>query len=46
MFAFDLLELAAEDLRREALLTRKSTLLSLLEGAPAGIVYNEHLEGA
>lgn len=27
------------------LLTRKSRPLTLLEGAPASIVYNEHLEG-
>jgi ATP-dependent DNA ligase len=34
LFAFDLIELNGEDLRREPLLTRKSTLLSLLKGAP------------
>jgi bifunctional non-homologous end joining protein LigD len=45
LFAFDLIEIDGEDLRREPLLTRKSTLLSLLKGVPAGIVYNEHLEG-
>jgi bifunctional non-homologous end joining protein LigD len=45
LFAFDLIELNGEDLRRESLLTRKSTLLSLLKGAPHGIVYNEHIEG-
>jgi bifunctional non-homologous end joining protein LigD len=45
LFAFDLVELNGEDLRREPLLTRKSTLLSLLKGAPHGIVYNEHIEG-
>jgi bifunctional non-homologous end joining protein LigD len=45
LFGFDLLELDGQDLRREPLRTRKSTLLSLLKGAPAGIVYNEHLEG-
>jgi hypothetical protein len=44
-FAFDLIEIEGEDLRREPLLTRKSTLLSLLKGAPASVVYNEHLEG-
>jgi bifunctional non-homologous end joining protein LigD len=27
------------------LLTRKSTLLSLLKAAPHGILYNEHMEG-
>jgi bifunctional non-homologous end joining protein LigD len=45
LFAFDLIELDGEDLCRELLLTRKSTLLSLLKGAPHGIVYNEHMEG-
>jgi bifunctional non-homologous end joining protein LigD len=45
LFAFDLIELNGEDLRREPLLTRKSTLLSLLRGTPHGIVYNEHMEG-
>jgi bifunctional non-homologous end joining protein LigD len=45
LFAFDLLELNGQDLKREPLLTRKTTLLSLLKGAPAGIVFNEHLEG-
>ena len=45
LFAFDLIELNGEDLRREPLLTRKSTLLNLLKGKPAGIVYNEHMEG-
>ena len=45
MFAFDLIELDGQNLRREPLLTRKSTLLSLIKGAPAGIRYNEHLEG-
>ena len=37
--------LDGQDLRRERLLTRKSTLLSPLKSVPAGIVYNEHLEG-
>ena len=45
LFAFDLIELDGQDLRREPLLTRKKTLLSLVKGAPAGIRYNEHLEG-
>ena len=41
MFAFDLLELNCEDVRRVPLLTRKSRLLPLLKGAPAGLAYNE-----
>ena len=45
LFAFDLIELNGQDLRREPLLTRKKTLLSLIRSAPAGIRYNEHLEG-
>lgn len=45
LFAFDLLELNGKDLRRETLARRKEKLLRLLTGAPAGIVYNEHLQG-
>jgi bifunctional non-homologous end joining protein LigD len=45
LFAFDLLALDGQDLKREPLLTRKTTLLSLLKGAPHGILYNEHMEG-
>jgi bifunctional non-homologous end joining protein LigD len=45
LFAFDLIELDGQDLRREPLLTRKKTLLSLIKGARAGVRYNEHLEG-
>jgi bifunctional non-homologous end joining protein LigD len=45
VFAFDLLELNGQDLKREPLHTRKTTLLSLLKGAPHGILYTEHMEG-
>lgn len=45
LFAFDLLELDGKDMRRMPLLTRKSRLLDLLEGASPALVYNEHLEG-
>jgi hypothetical protein len=45
LFAFDLLELDGQDLKREPLFTRKATLLSLLKGAPHGILYNEHMDG-
>jgi bifunctional non-homologous end joining protein LigD len=45
MFAFDLVEIDGQDLRREPLLTRKATLLSLLKSVPHGIIYNEYLEG-
>ncbi len=40
--AFDLIELDGEDLRREPIETRKSTLKSLLRGKHAGIAFNAH----
>jgi bifunctional non-homologous end joining protein LigD len=40
--AFDLLELDGEDLRREPIETRKSTLKSLLRGKREGIAFNAH----
>ena len=40
--AFDLLALDGEDLRREPIETRKSTLKSLLRGKHAGIAFNAH----
>ena len=40
--AFDLLEVDGEDLRREPIETRKSTLKSLLRGKHAGIAFNAH----
>ena len=40
--AFDLLELDGEDLRREPIETRKSTLKSLLRDKHAGIAFNAH----
>ena len=40
--AFDLLDLDGEDLRREPIETRKSTLKSLLRGKRAGIAFNAH----
>jgi bifunctional non-homologous end joining protein LigD len=40
--AFDLLELDGEDLRREPIETRKSTLKSLLRGKHVGITFNAH----
>jgi ATP-dependent DNA ligase len=36
LLAFDLIELNGQDLKREPLLTRKATLLSLLKAAPCG----------
>lgn len=43
LFAFDLLELDGQDLRREPIETRKATLGSVLRKAKAGIHLNEHL---
>jgi bifunctional non-homologous end joining protein LigD len=43
LFAFDLLELDGQDLRREPLETRKATLASLLRGSRSGLRLNEHL---
>jgi ATP-dependent DNA ligase len=45
LFAFDMIELDGDDMRQMPLLTRKSRLLKLVQGAPAGIVFNEHMEG-
>ena len=44
LFAFDLLELNGQDLRREPIETRKATLASVLRRAGAGVHLNEHLE--
>ena len=43
IYAFDLLELDGQDLRREPLETRKATLASLLRGSLPGLRLNEHL---
>jgi ATP-dependent DNA ligase len=43
LFAFDLLELNGQDLRREPLETRKATLASLLRGSLPGLRLNGHL---
>ena len=42
LFAFDLLELNGQDLRREPIETRKATLASLLRGSLPGLQYNQH----
>ena len=44
MYAFDLLELSGDDLRREPLEVRKATLASVLAKAGAGIRFCEHLD--
>jgi bifunctional non-homologous end joining protein LigD len=45
LYAFDLLALDGQDIRREPLETRKATLASLLRKGPLGIALSEHLEG-
>jgi bifunctional non-homologous end joining protein LigD len=45
LYAFDLIELDGEDLRREPLAVRKATLASVLARPAAGLRFNEHLEG-
>ena len=44
IYAFDLIELDGEDLRREPLTVRKATLASLLSRTGPGLRLNEHLE--
>jgi bifunctional non-homologous end joining protein LigD len=44
LYAFDLIELNGDDLRRDPLEVRKATLASLLSKARAGIRVNEHIE--
>jgi bifunctional non-homologous end joining protein LigD len=45
LYAFDLIELDGEDLRRNPLEVRKATLASLIARGGAGIQLNEHIEG-
>jgi bifunctional non-homologous end joining protein LigD len=44
LYAFDLIELDGDDLRREPLITRKATLASVVAKAWPGIRLNEHFE--
>ena len=44
LYAFDLIELNGDDLRRDPLQVRKATLISVLAKAGPGIRFNEHLE--
>jgi bifunctional non-homologous end joining protein LigD len=44
LYAFDLLELNATDLRREPIEVRKATLASILRKSRPGVRLNEHLE--
>jgi hypothetical protein len=45
LYAFDLIELNGDDLRRDPLEVRKATLASILAKARPGIRLNEHIEG-
>ena len=44
MWAFDIVELNGDDLRREALEVRKAALERVLGRAGSGVRFNEHLE--
>ena len=44
LYAFDLIELNGDDLRREPLEVRKATLASVLSRAVPGLRLNEHIE--
>jgi bifunctional non-homologous end joining protein LigD len=44
LYAFDLIELNGDDLRREPLEVRKATLASVLAKAAPGVRLNEHIE--
>jgi bifunctional non-homologous end joining protein LigD len=46
LYAFDLLELDGQDLRREPWETRRATLASLLRTVPRAIRFSEHINGA
>jgi bifunctional non-homologous end joining protein LigD len=46
LYAFDLIELNGDDLRRDPLAVRKATLASLLARAAPGLRFNEHLDEA
>jgi len=45
LYAFDLIELNGDDLRRDPLEVRKATLRSVLAKAGLGLRFNEHLGG-
>ena len=45
LYAFDLIELNGDDLRRDPLEGRKETLAMILAKAGSGIRFNEHLQG-
>ena len=45
LYAFDLIELNGDDLRRDPLEVSKATLASIVAKAQPGILFNEHTEG-
>jgi bifunctional non-homologous end joining protein LigD len=45
LYAFDLIELNGDELRRDPLEVRKATLARVLAKAEPGIRFNEHIEG-
>jgi bifunctional non-homologous end joining protein LigD len=45
LYAFDLIELNGDDVRRDPLQVRKATLASIVAKARPGIRFNEHIEG-
>jgi bifunctional non-homologous end joining protein LigD len=45
LYAFDLIELNGDDLRRDPLEGRKTTLEMILANAGPGVRFNEHMEG-
>src|SRR5215469_16025745 len=45
LYAFDLIALNGDDMRRDPLEVRKATLRSMLAKAGLGLRFNEHLEG-
>jgi bifunctional non-homologous end joining protein LigD len=44
LYAFDLIELDGEDLRRDPLAVRKATLASVLARAAPGLRFTEHMD--
>jgi hypothetical protein len=44
LYAFDLIELNGDELRRDPLVVRKATLASVIAKATVGIRFNEHME--
>jgi ATP-dependent DNA ligase len=45
LYAFDLIELNGEDMRRRSLMERKGALAKLIANAAPGLTFNEHIEG-